>query len=671
MKNKFLRFIIIIVAVGAALLTLRETYLWYYKTPVARQELANKSPKTLEEIRDAILGNIEDLRQIINSPDKYLVKANDVIYLDITTETQDFILDMSIDRIKKLIKETRPTLNDARVSEEAEKFFNVQKEAKQKIDYLNEIKKIKSVKAHAIKLGLDLAGGIHIVLGVDIDKLKEKLLVQYRDEWKRNLTYLKKEPAWKDKNEDEIIAEAKRRGAEFVENRINEETRDAADRAKQVIQNRIDQFGVSEVTIRLGPNNTLIIELPGANDVSAAEEILTRTGNLSMQIVNEDFMRNIPYTYKGLQEHVDDRYIVKMDLIRKLRLLFKKANQNPSQAVTITLTNPETRQTQELTIPADSDIYDVQVRDQFGLPKNIGATVLYRKVLLEGNLISDAYVNYQRNIANEPVVDFQLNSEGAELFAKITRENKGKPLAILLDNNVKSAPVIREEIPGGRGQISGNFTAQEASFLSGILKAGALKVPLKIEELRVVGPSLGKDQIETGIRASLIALLVVVVFMIGYYRLSGFYADIALIFNVTFAVAILASLGLTLTLPGIAGFVLTLGMAVDANVIINERIKEEIRDGRSVSAALEAGHSKAFRTIADSNITTIMAALVISQVGTGPIRGFGVTLFVGILVSMFTALFVVRFFEDCTVKWFKVKKISVFPIFVKYPEVKK
>ena len=265
------------------------------------------------------------------------------------------------------------------------------------------------------------------------------------------------------------------------------------------------------------------------------------------------------------------------------------------------------------------------------------------------------------------MVDFQLNSSGAELFAKITRENKGQLLAILLDGKMKSAPQIKEEIPSGRGQISGNFTAVEASFLAGILKAGALKVPLKIEELRVVGPSLGNKQISDGIKASLIALLVTILFMVYYYRVSGFIADIALLLNLFFLMAVLTALDLTLTLPGIAGIILTIGMSVDANVIINERIKEEIQDGKGPEASIEAGYGKAFRTILDSNITTIMAALVISQVGTGPIRGFGVTLLVGIFASMFTALFVTKTILQTVVSWFKLKRLSIFPIFKKYP----
>ncbi len=668
MKSKLLRFIVIILSLGACLLALQETYTWYYKKSQSEKDLSNISPRKLEEMRDSIFSKIEDMRQIVRNQDKYIIRENDKVYLDIRSETTEFILNLTRERTLRLLKLSRPGLDEAKINEEVDKFIVLHDQAKKEIAQLNVIRNIKKIRSKTIKLGLDLAGGIHIVLGVDTDSLKLKLEEKYRDHWKTYIPFLNKENEWKTKTDAEKEAEAKRRADAFVQERVSAEITDAPDRARQVIQNRVDQFGVSEVSIRLGPNNTLIIQLPGANDVAAAEEILTRAGNLTMQLVDEKFMTRIPYSYKGRTPNVDDNYITDPSMIQKLKVLFKKAVENPNETQSVSVISPVTNQTQVITIPTGSNIYEVQTRDQFGIPRTIGAVVLERKILLEGNVISDAYVQYQSGgMSNTPVVDFQLNADGAEQFAKITKANVNRLLAILLDGKMKSAPSIREEIPGGRGQISGNFTPQEASFLAGILKAGALQVPLKIEELRVVGPSLGKEQIETGIRASIIALFVVIVFMMLYYRFAGFVADIAVLLNLVFLVAVLASLGLTLTLPGIAGIVLTMGMAVDANVIINERIKEEIREGRPVITAIDAGYSRAFKTILDSNVTTLMAALVISQVGTGPIKGFGITLLVGIASSMFTALFVTKTIIQSIANWLRIKKFSVFPIFIKYP----
>ncbi len=668
MKSKFARIMLILIVLIVSFWSLKETYYWYYETPIGQKDLANVAPRKLELMRDAIFSKVEDLRRIINDHKQYFQKSQDKVYLDIRNDTDELVLKMTKARIVKLLKKSRSALKDEKVNEFAEKFISIQIKAKKEIERLNEIQKIKNLKKEIVKLGLDLAGGIHIVLGVDLDKLKQQLRQKFIDRYKMYQKQLEKDPEWKDKTAEERLAEAKRLQKEFIDNRIEVEIKDAPERARQVIQNRVDQFGVSEVSIRKGPNNTLIIQLPGANDVAAAEEILTRTGNLTMQIVDENFMRSIPYTYKGKQANIDDRYITDLSVIRKLKVLFKKAARNPEETYSISLRDIYTEQPKVITIPTGSNIYDVQKRDQFGLPKTIGAVVLKRKILLEGNLIKDARVNYQSSgMSNNPVVDFELNADGAEQFAKITKNNKGKLLAILLDGKMKSAPYIREEIPSGRGQISGNFTPREASFLAGILKAGALKVPLKIEQLRVVGPSLGREQIQTGIMAMIIAVIAVIIFMILYYRVSGLIANIAVLLNLLILTAILAGLGLTLTLPGIAGIILTIGMSVDANVIINERIKEEIRAGRSVEASIEAGYGKAFRTILDASITTIMAALVISQVGTGPIRGFGWTLLVGIAASMFTALFFTKTIMMMIVSWLKIKQISIFPIFKKYP----
>ncbi|MEA3240141.1 MAG: protein translocase subunit SecD, partial [Pseudomonadota bacterium] len=256
-------------------------------------------------------------------------------------------------------------------------------------------------------------------------------------------------------------------------------------------------------------------------------------------------------------------------------------------------------------------------------------------------------------------VAMDFNSRGGKLFDRITAENVKRRLAIILDNHVYSAPVIQERISGGKAQISGRFDAKEARDLAIVLRAGALPAPIRILEKRTVGPSLGHDSIRKGLISMVIGFMLVVVFMVIYYHLSGLVANLALVLNLLFILSVLALAKATLTLPGIAGIVLTIGMAVDANVLIFERIKEELRLGKTTRAALDGGYNKAFLTIMDANITTLIAAIVLYQYGTGPIKGFAVTLSIGIVSSLFTAIFVTRLVYDSIMEKRSVKQLSI------------
>ncbi len=284
--------------------------------------------------------------------------------------------------------------------------------------------------------------------------------------------------------------------------------------------------------------------------------------------------------------------------------------------------------------------------------------LLKRRTLLTGEYITDARVQIDSQY-NEPYVSLSFNARGARLFERITGDNIGKKLAIVLDDNVYSAPVIRDKISGGRAQISGSFTMDEAKDLAIVLRAGALPAPIKILEERTVGPSLGKDSIDKGFKSMIIGGLVVIVFMIIYYRVSGIIADLALLLNILFIMAGLAFFGATLTLPGIAGIILTIGMAVDANVLIFERIREELRLEKTARSAIEGGYAKALVTILDANVTTFIAALVLFQFGTGPIRGFAVTLSIGIVASFVTAVFVTRVIFDYLFISRRWKRVSI------------
>ena len=277
---------------------------------------------------------------------------------------------------------------------------------------------------------------------------------------------------------------------------------------------------------------------------------------------------------------------------------------------------------------------------------------------MTGEVLRDARVTLDSQF-HESYIALEFDDIGAKLFEQITGANVKKRLAIILDDNVYSAPVIQERIAGGRAQITGRFTTDEANELAIVLRAGALPAPVKIIEERTVGPSLGQDSIRQGIISILISAVVVVLFMIFYYRVSGMIADTALILNVILVFAVLSLLRATLTLPGIAGLVLSVGMAVDANILIHERIKEELRWGKTIRAAIDQGYHRAFTTIIDSNLTTVIAALFLYQFGAGPVKGFAVTLFWGIVANIFTAVFVTRFVFDYLTLKVKIKKLSI------------
>ena len=299
--------------------------------------------------------------------------------------------------------------------------------------------------------------------------------------------------------------------------------------------------------------------------------------------------------------------------------------------------------------PADSEILDGE-----GGPKYL----IDKRVLVSGGDLVDAQPGFdQRN--GQPIVNFRFNSSGARKFAEVTKANVGKPFAIVLDNKVISAPVINEPIPGGAGQISGNFTVQSANDLAILLRAGALPAPLTVVEERTVGPGLGQDSINAGEHAAYAGAALVVIFMLVTYGLFGLFANIAVAVNVAMIFGLLSLLGATLTLPGIAGIVLTVGIAVDSNVLIYERIREEVRAGRTAISAIDAGFTRALATILDSNITTFIAAAVLFYIGTGPVRGFAVTLGIGILTSLFTAFTLTRLIVAYWVRLWRPRTVPI------------
>lgn len=489
-----------------------------------------------------------------------------------------------------------------------------------------------------IRLGLDLQGGMHLTLEVDAIKAVESSL-------ERNIEELRSDMRKKHIR----YADIKRVGSEAIELRLFREKdintfkdlisrqypdftitpsptgqvgairillkpkirerimKLATDQALETIRNRIDQFGVTEPDIRPQSHNRILIQLPGIKDPERAIALIGKTARLEFKLV-------------------DDEHSVQEAL---------KGNIPPAREI----------------------LYQITRDPQTGITKKI-PYLLKKRTLLTGEYITDARVQIESQF-NQPYVSISFDARGARLFDKITAENVGKRLAIVLDNHVYSAPEIRERISGGRAQITGNFTMEEAKDLAIVLRAGALPAPVKILEKRTVGPSLGRDSIEKGFKSMLIGGVLVVLFIAFYYKLFGLIADMALLLNVFFIMAGLALFGATLTLPGIAGIILTIGMAVDANVLIFERIREELREGKPPITAIDNGYSKAFVTILDANVTTFIAALVLFQFGTGPVRGFAVTLSIGIVASFTTAVFMTRIVVDYLIYNLKWKQLSI------------
>lgn len=486
-----------------------------------------------------------------------------------------------------------------------------------------------------IHLGLDLQGGMNLLLEVDtakavdsmvertVNDLKESMIaarIKFRDLEKKDSTIVlevaNKESSdalvklLRDSYPDFESSSDFSQGREKVVLRVKankaEQIRKAAvEQSLETIRNRIDQFGVTEPEIVPQGENRIMIQLPGIKDPRRAINLIGRTALLEFKLVDEE--RSAEEALRGNMP------------------------------------------------PGDIVLYGSAPGDRRG---SRVPYLLKAKSLMTGASIEKAEVQIGDRFG-QPHVAIEFNSQGAKDFDRITAENVKKRLAIVLDDVVYSAPVIQERISGGKAQITGNFTDEEARDLAIVLRAGALPAPVRILEQVTIGPSLGQDSIEKGIFSIVIGFALVVVFMIVYYKWSGVVANIALLLNVILILGTLAIFKATLTLPGLAGIVLTIGMAVDANVLIFERTREEVRGGKTPRAAIEAGYSKALVTILDSNITTLIAALFLFQFGTGPIKGFAVTLTIGLIFSMFTAVFVSRIIFDYFVWNKKIKAISI------------
>jgi preprotein translocase subunit SecD len=381
---------------------------------------------------------------------------------------------------------------------------------------------------------------------------------------------------------------------------VTERIRQATDQSINIIEKRVNALGTVEPLIQRQGLDRILVQVPGLQDPQRLKDVLGKTAKLDFRMVD---------------------------------------------------TTVSADQAQQGAVPADDEVLHMAEP-----PK--GPIVVKRQVLVSGGDLTDAQPSFDQR-TGQPVVTFKFNTSGARRFAQATTENVKQPFAIILDNEVISAPIIQEPITGGNGQISGSFTVQQANDLAIVLRAGALPAALTIIEERTVGPGLGQDSIRAGEIAAYVGSILVVVFMLVTYRLFGFFANVAVAINVLMIFGVLSLLNATLTLPGIAGIVLTVGIAVDSNVLIYERIREEVRHGRTAISAIDAGFTRALATILDSNITTFIAAAVLFYIGTGPVRGFAVTLGIGIITTVFTAFYITRLIVAGWVRWKRPQTVPI------------
>jgi preprotein translocase subunit SecD len=487
-----------------------------------------------------------------------------------------------------------------------------------------------------VVLGLDLQGGSHLLLQVDSGAVRKERLQSLSDDVLRVLRQARIQftgraivgngvqvHITRDTDMDNALAKLRelstplsgilgasgQRSIDVTANAgvitltptdaaLTERIRQAVEQSIQIIERRVNELGLVEPTIQREGLDRILVQVPGLQDPSRLKNVIGTTAKLDFRMVDQSMPAE------------------------------QAAQSRP---------------------PADSEVLDGEGGVKY---------LIEKRVLVSGADLTDAQPGFDQR-TSEPIVSFRFNSSGARKFAEATQTNVGKPFAIVLDNKVISAPVIREPILGGSGQISGSFTVQSANDLAILLRAGALPAPLTIIEERTVGPGLGQDSITAGEHAAYAGAALVIVFMFATYGLFGLFANIAVAVNIAMIFGVLSLLSATLTLPGIAGIVLTVGIAVDSNVLIYERIREEVRGGRSAINAIDAGFSRALATILDSNITTFIAAAVLFYIGTGPVRGFAVTLGIGILTSLFTAFTLTRLIVAYWVRLWRPRTVPI------------
>ena len=578
-----------------------------------------------------------------------------------------------------------------------------------------------NLEANAIKLGLDLQGGMYVLLELDVATLVEKLASQPTDELKEIIKYSEDESILSNRSFFAVftskIGESDIRLSKYyselresnnsdeynnktIINLLKNNRDNALKSAIQILRNRIDEFGVSEPTIQKLGTNRIVVELAGIEDSDRARKLIQRTASLELALVLDDriinilpsidnyFIANSPKKMEDEANDIKSSDSNNLDSENPEDILRETNNKDNSDLTELTLNfdnipKPENLKENPFSayivdfvpegygvlLPFISEVEELMTQIQTAKELPRGGRLVWGNTLKELNIGDGQFIKYKPiyYITDNPaikggmiknpiariappgsqnagkwVISLDMNPQGARNWSRFTGSNIGKRVAIVLDNKVYMAPFINDKIPTGQTLISGLDDANEAQDIANVLRAGELPAPINIIEERTVGPSLGNDSIQSGKNALIIAFLSVLVFILLYYKVSGIIANIALLLNVIFILSLLALLGATLTLPGIAGLILTIGIAVDANVIIFERIKEELESGKNISSAVRSGYNRAFVTILDANVTTLIAAFVLANIGSGPIKGFAITLSIGIICSMFTAIFITR-----------------------------
>jgi SecD/SecF fusion protein len=550
-------------------------------------------------------------------------------------------------------------------------------------------------ESRSIKQGLDLKGGIYIVLEVDLPQLIDNLAKNKDNNFNEFLIELKSE--YNNSSSDfftvfENLADEKElklpryfinygKTKDQIVSQLSLQSEDSIKRVIEIIQNRVDQFGVAEPTIQKQGNNRVIVELAGIEDSERARDLLQSTALLELMIVKNVESTNaiirqidsIMTTSNGNDVNQNDQISELFDSSSSSELGFSSLLISVGGNLAIAskdltalkdiLSKEDVKQILEATnstiLTSDSSI---KLINEIGEEEEFYTLYhLFNNAELTGGVIEDAQMRLSQAgvTAGQAVVEVEMNSEGSREWARITGANINNRIAIVLDKKVHMAPVIRSQIFGGGTVIEGLDSIEEAEDIAIVLRAGALPVPVTIAEERTVGASLGADSISKGTLSMAIGLLLVVCFIVFFYKMSGLIASFSVMWTLILLLGVLALLEATLTLPGIAGLILTVGMSVDANVIIFERIKEELRNGKSVRSAIDSGYERAIRTIVDANLTTGIAAAVLYQYGSGPIKGFATVLFWGIIVSMFTAIIVTRFVFDFVTTRKNIERLSI------------
>ncbi|MFA6506466.1 MAG: protein translocase subunit SecD [Treponemataceae bacterium] len=569
--SKRYRFFIVLATVAVCFSFLFPTIRWYFMVPKEQQALALGSR---EQIKTYATRKAQaDLKEL-----KALVQSQNSAALPVKF---DFLITNAKVNYK-LAKMTAPKVWDAKSVLAS---FASEREAVDAIEsqYRTGIVKLKGLHGNAIQLGLDLSGGMSVIIQANLDSVKEKL------------------------------------GRELTA----EDKADAMNRGLEVLNSRIDRFGLTEPVIRRQGENQIYVEIPGAADPERINSIIMGKGKLAFHIVDDDATQAFLTYYAANPTNTFD---------------------GAGNLINATV------------VPADCAVRGFYTKDRYGIDEFTRYIVIKKEVGLDGNHIKSAIVSRDQ-ITGAPDINFVLDTEGGELFYRLTSSNVQKTLAVVMDDKVKAGARIQEPIRDSV-RLTG-FGQEEATNLALVLRTAALPVELEPVSQQAIGASLGEDTIRQGINAMTIGLVAVMIFMLLWYKGAGFNAMVAQVLNMYLMLSVLSAFSLTLTLPSIAGFLLTVGMSVDTNVIIFERIKEEMLLGKSRKASIDAGFDKAFWAIMDSNITTFIAALFLSQLGTGPIQGFAVSLAIGVLSSMFTGLFVSRLIFDFGTDVLKQTRVSI------------